>query len=44
MKHYLKNESKYGTVSYVFYDLENNASITIDKWSIDIEDDIDDLE
>jgi hypothetical protein len=44
MKHYLKNESKYGTVSHVFYDLENNASITIDKWSIDIEDDIDDLE
>ena len=44
MKHYLKNESKYGTVSYVFYDLENNSSITIDKWSIEIEDKLDDPE
>jgi len=44
MKHYLKNEGTYGTVSYVFYDFENKASIAIDKWSIEIEDDIDDPE
>jgi hypothetical protein len=44
MKHYLKQIGNYGTLSYVFYDLENNASITIDKWSIEIEDKLDDPE
>jgi hypothetical protein len=44
MKHYLKNEGKYGITSYEFYDFENKASITIDKWSIEIEDNMDDPE
>jgi hypothetical protein len=44
MKHYLKNEGNYGSTSYVFYDFENNASINIDKWCIEIGDDIDDPE
>ena len=44
MKHYLKQIGNYGTVSYAFYDLENKASINIYKWSIEIEDDMDDPE
>jgi hypothetical protein len=44
MKHYLKNEGKYGTVSHAFYDFENKKSIVIDKWCIEIEDDMNDPE
>ena len=44
MKHYLKNEGKYGTESFAFYDFDNKKSIVIDKWSIEIEDDMDDME
>ena len=44
MKHYLKHEGNYGTVSYLFYDAEKGASISVDKWSISFETDLDDVE
>ena len=44
MKHYLKHEGNYGTISYLFYDAEKRVSIGVDKWSISFETDLDDVE
>ena len=44
MKHYLKQVSKYGTESYLFYDAENKVSITVDRWQIEMSQDVDDVE
>ena len=44
MKHYLKQVSKYGTELYLFYDAENKVSITVDRWQIEMSQDVDDVE
>ena len=44
MKHYLKQVSNYGTESYLFYDVKNKVSITVDRWQIEMSQDVDDVE
>jgi hypothetical protein len=43
MKHYLKFTSNY-TESFSFYNSERNTSIRVDKWSVEADDNVDDIE
>lgn len=45
MKHYLKFTSEItGAESFSFYDSERNTSISVDRWSIEADDNVDDIE